>query len=415
MNEQSHYKQDKTKTRQSINVKSYIFNVRGDNDKTKQTPTRMLSVVRRSLKKETSTLGEIVSLYYIKSNKNVIGLIKALSPLSAKPDPSRKAHMPLMAQGSLKSLFGFAYYCERIILWDNKFISKIARKSKVLTEETIRSLSTLVYYRDLDRTTLRELIDFKDRLIPGIPIDDVPREVIERMEYRHAYHWDRYQGFFEHIAGVYSVPLQGAYNLPAYAQPKVLSFLLLSAEPFDERTIISYSSLSLLFSGNYKTLRRCICPVYVLVCAWNSLGKVHSCSSVAGSLGVLVICYKPRSDSSRLLIRYQSVHAKVNTSLSLSVICHPAEEKRWMLLEADTTRTPFVSLNFGHQLSRRPSSSSSSSSSSSLNHAFSCVFKPCFQLPYPMASSSAIKSFHEEHGIDTVGWWDFVADLLLIM
>ncbi|GKD12577.1 retrovirus-related pol polyprotein from transposon TNT 1-94 [Tanacetum coccineum] len=45
MNEQSHYKQDKTKTRQSINVKSHIFNVRGDNDKTKQTPTRMLSVV----------------------------------------------------------------------------------------------------------------------------------------------------------------------------------------------------------------------------------------------------------------------------------------------------------------------------------------------------------------------------------
>ncbi|GKA75176.1 hypothetical protein Tco_0781554 [Tanacetum coccineum] len=76
MNEQSHYKQDKTKTRQSINVKSHIFNVRGDNDKSKQTPTRMSSVVRRSLKKETSTLGEIVSLNYIKSNKNVIGLRK---------------------------------------------------------------------------------------------------------------------------------------------------------------------------------------------------------------------------------------------------------------------------------------------------------------------------------------------------
>ncbi|GKD80348.1 hypothetical protein Tco_1342969, partial [Tanacetum coccineum] len=36
----------------------------------------MSSVVRRSLKKETSTLGEIVSLNYIKSNKNVIGLRK---------------------------------------------------------------------------------------------------------------------------------------------------------------------------------------------------------------------------------------------------------------------------------------------------------------------------------------------------
>ncbi|GJR81321.1 hypothetical protein Tco_0152106 [Tanacetum coccineum] len=79
MNEQSHYKQDKTKTKQSINVKHHIFNVRGDNDKTKQTPTRMLSVVRRSLKKETSTLGEIVSLNYIKSNN------------SSKPLPTPKA------------------------------------------------------------------------------------------------------------------------------------------------------------------------------------------------------------------------------------------------------------------------------------------------------------------------------------
>ncbi|GJV63893.1 hypothetical protein Tco_1474721 [Tanacetum coccineum] len=45
MKVQSHYKQDKTKTRQSINVKSHILNVKGDNDKIKQTPTRMSSVI----------------------------------------------------------------------------------------------------------------------------------------------------------------------------------------------------------------------------------------------------------------------------------------------------------------------------------------------------------------------------------
>ncbi|GKA10527.1 hypothetical protein Tco_0689960, partial [Tanacetum coccineum] len=107
--------------------------------------------------------------------------------------------------------------------WSSEwFISKIARKSKVLTEETIRSLSTPVYYRDLDRTTLRELIGSEDRFIPEILVDDVPRvavqralrvqrasmqdlyerigsmeirqEAIERMEYRHAYHWDRISG-----------------------------------------------------------------------------------------------------------------------------------------------------------------------------------------------------------------------------
>ncbi|GJZ08310.1 hypothetical protein Tco_0542593 [Tanacetum coccineum] len=30
----------------------------------------------------------------------------------------------------------------------------------------------------------------------------------------------RYQGVFEYMAGVYSVPLQGAYNPPSYAQPQ---------------------------------------------------------------------------------------------------------------------------------------------------------------------------------------------------
>nr|GEU52783.1 hypothetical protein [Tanacetum cinerariifolium] len=98
------------------------------------------------------------------------------------------------------------------------FISKIARKSRVLTEEIVRTLSTPVYCRDLDRTTLRELIDSEDRFIPDIPVDDVLRvsaqraprvlkasmqdlykrmgsmeirqEAIKRMEYRHAYHWD---------------------------------------------------------------------------------------------------------------------------------------------------------------------------------------------------------------------------------
>ncbi|GKF24028.1 hypothetical protein Tco_0076350 [Tanacetum coccineum] len=56
-----------------------------------------------------------------------------------------------------------------------QFILKIARKSRVLTKETICSLSTPVYCRDLDRTTLRELIDSEDRLIPEILVDDVPR------------------------------------------------------------------------------------------------------------------------------------------------------------------------------------------------------------------------------------------------
>ncbi|GKA36662.1 hypothetical protein Tco_0723227, partial [Tanacetum coccineum] len=49
---------------------------------------------------------------------------------------------------------------------------------------------------------------------------EIRQDAIERMEYRQSYHWDRYQGVFEHMAGVYSVPLQGAYNPPGYAQPQ---------------------------------------------------------------------------------------------------------------------------------------------------------------------------------------------------
>ncbi|GKA18988.1 hypothetical protein Tco_0698903 [Tanacetum coccineum] len=40
----------------------------------------MSPMVQRSLKKETSTLGEIVSLNYNKSNKNVIGLYCGITP-----------------------------------------------------------------------------------------------------------------------------------------------------------------------------------------------------------------------------------------------------------------------------------------------------------------------------------------------
>nr|GEX45954.1 retrotransposon Orf1 [Tanacetum cinerariifolium] len=99
--------------------------------------------------------------------------------------------------------------------------------------------------RDLDTTTLRELIDSEGRLIPedlqpGVPRVGIPRppkasmqdlydrmgsmeicqEAIERIEYRQSYHWGRYQGVFEHMVGVYSVPLQRAYNPPGYAQPQ---------------------------------------------------------------------------------------------------------------------------------------------------------------------------------------------------
>ncbi|GKA60669.1 hypothetical protein Tco_0760076 [Tanacetum coccineum] len=122
-------------------------------------------------------------------------------------------------------------------------ITKMAKQMRVLTDEVLNSLSASTYYKALDTTTLIELIDSKGRLIPedtapGVPHVAIPRGprpsiqdlydrmgsmeihqgAIERMAYRQSYHWDKYHGVFEHMAGVYDVPLQGAYNLPSYDQ-----------------------------------------------------------------------------------------------------------------------------------------------------------------------------------------------------
>nr|GEX39253.1 hypothetical protein [Tanacetum cinerariifolium] len=49
------------------------------------------------------------------------------------------------------------------------------RKARVLTDKVLRSLSALIYCRDLDTTTLRELIHSEGRLILGDPQSGVPR------------------------------------------------------------------------------------------------------------------------------------------------------------------------------------------------------------------------------------------------
>ncbi|GJT47734.1 hypothetical protein Tco_0973891 [Tanacetum coccineum] len=122
-----------------------------------------------------------------------------------------------------------------------QLITKIAKKMRVLTDEVLNSLSPPTYCRALDTTTPRELIDSEGRLIPEAPGPRVPhvanprgpkpsmhdlydrmgsieirQGAIERMAYRQSCHWDRYHGVLEHMARVYDVPLQGAYNPPSY-------------------------------------------------------------------------------------------------------------------------------------------------------------------------------------------------------
>ncbi|GJW14723.1 hypothetical protein Tco_0018856 [Tanacetum coccineum] len=73
-----------------------------------------------------------------------------------------------------------------------QFITKIAKRKNLLSEEVLNSLSALIYYRALDTTTLRELIDSEGGL------------VLEALE--PTYGWG------------YIVLLQGAYNPPRYDQ-----------------------------------------------------------------------------------------------------------------------------------------------------------------------------------------------------
>ncbi|GJY69974.1 hypothetical protein Tco_0472956 [Tanacetum coccineum] len=102
-----------------------------------------------------------------------------------------------------------------LIMFDARHQKK---EVSVLTDAVVRSLSAPIYCRDLDTTPLRDLIDSEGRLIPEDPQPGVPRVGIPRPP--RASMQDLYQGVFEHMAGVYSVPLQGAYNPPGYAQPQ---------------------------------------------------------------------------------------------------------------------------------------------------------------------------------------------------
>ncbi|GJY38158.1 hypothetical protein Tco_0424522 [Tanacetum coccineum] len=94
-----------------------------------------------------------------------------------------------------------------------EFITRIAKRMGLLTDEVLNSLSAPTYCRALDATTLRELIGPNRRLITE---DPAPEGTLERMAHRQLYHTDRYAGLFEHMAGHYGYTLQGAYAPPGY-------------------------------------------------------------------------------------------------------------------------------------------------------------------------------------------------------
>nr|GEZ15437.1 hypothetical protein [Tanacetum cinerariifolium] len=61
-----------------------------------------------------------------------------------------------------------------------QFMTKLAKRIRVLTEEVLNGLSALTYYRTLDATTLRELIGSDGRLILEDPVTGVQRVAMPR-------------------------------------------------------------------------------------------------------------------------------------------------------------------------------------------------------------------------------------------
>ncbi|GKB72707.1 hypothetical protein Tco_0934119 [Tanacetum coccineum] len=101
-----------------------------------------------------------------------------------------------------------------------QFITMIARRMSLLTDEMLYGLIDPLYCRELDTTTLKELIDSNERLIVEDPALGVPRVAMPRPSRptMQSYNFDKYAGVFEFMVGQYGVPLRGVYTPPGYEE-----------------------------------------------------------------------------------------------------------------------------------------------------------------------------------------------------
>ncbi|GKD01366.1 hypothetical protein Tco_1171640, partial [Tanacetum coccineum] len=103
-------------------------------------------------------------------------------------------------------------------------------EARVLSDEVLRSLSAPIYCRDLDTTTLRELIESEGRLIPEAPWPGVPRVAIPRPPRASM------QDLYERMGNIEI--RQGAIERMAYRQ----------SEPITHLVMLSHSMISIISS-----------------------------------------------------------------------------------------------------------------------------------------------------------------------
>nr|GEV05424.1 hypothetical protein [Tanacetum cinerariifolium] len=122
-----------------------------------------------------------------------------------------------------------------VVSKNNEFITRMAKRMGLLTDEVLNGLSALTFCKALDATTLIEMINSNGRLIAEDPTPrllrgamprpprssmhdlydrmgnmEICQGVLERMARRQSYQFDKYTRVFEYIRQ-HGVPLQGAY------------------------------------------------------------------------------------------------------------------------------------------------------------------------------------------------------------
>nr|GEW70360.1 hypothetical protein [Tanacetum cinerariifolium] len=122
-------------------------------------------------------------------------------------------------QGGLRSddHFNAQEYCLSISKEENLSLSR--SHASTIRNPVLRVMHKMITYGLCQRTTgpLRASMQDSYERMGNM---EIRQGAIERMSYRQSYHWGMYAGVFEHMAKVYSVDLQGAYNPPEYAQPQ---------------------------------------------------------------------------------------------------------------------------------------------------------------------------------------------------
>nr|GEU84922.1 hypothetical protein [Tanacetum cinerariifolium] len=130
-----------------------------------------------------------------------------------RPKPARK----ICVWKKVVSLLGSLYVALQHVEWKPDYTGCLNKKKDSDGQWHAEIRLTDPYRNIYDQGEIEIRASMQD-LYERMGSMKIRQGAIERMAYRQSYYLDRYVRVFEHMVGVYSVPLQGAYNPPGYDQ-----------------------------------------------------------------------------------------------------------------------------------------------------------------------------------------------------